>query len=173
MDVSVVNVQELDTTVHRFPKNVFKGKNTINITMNVIINITITINIDMTISMTIAEFMRNTTCYKNDQFSKQVPKCFSSHYSVLLYIMFYHLFAKITVEIECTYIIVSKLNHFFVSSAANIRLPRWICIYMEWCWIIGQKMGQNPPLSLCLYEHVRAQFTVKYFINSCVNDNDS
>ena len=66
VDVSVVNVQELDTTVHRFPKNVFKGKNTINITMNVIINITITINIDMTISMTIAEFMRNTTSYQND-----------------------------------------------------------------------------------------------------------
>ena len=33
---------------------------------------------------------------------------------------------------------------------------------MEWCRLIGQKKGQNPALSLCLYEHVRAQFTVIY-----------
>ena len=66
MDVSVVNVQELDTTVHRFPKNVFKGKNAINMTIHITINVNMTINMIININMTIAEFMRNTTCYKND-----------------------------------------------------------------------------------------------------------
>ena len=66
MDVSVVNVQELDTTVHRFPKNVFKGKNAINMTIHITINVNMTINMIININVTIAEFMRNTACYQND-----------------------------------------------------------------------------------------------------------
>ena len=66
VDVSVVNVQELDTTVHRFPKNVFKGKNAINMMIHITINVNMTINMIININMTIAEFMRNTTCYQND-----------------------------------------------------------------------------------------------------------